>query len=142
MLMYSANIYFWRRFKINYAFIFGFEQGTELGYREVLLLSSGLAVLSMAAVISNLDMEMQEKTNSFSTVTELVPLVLVFVSFKKFYFFNSISLHIWLNICKKFYLQKVLWWCSKYKSLSEQGLIIKSSIMMREKKLYITNLIS
>ncbi|KAF7803013.1 phosphate transporter PHO1-like protein 9 [Senna tora] len=79
MLMYSANIYFWKRFKINYTFIFGFKQGTELGYREVLLLSSGLSVLSWAAVLSNLDMEMDKRTKSFSTLTELVPLGLLVV---------------------------------------------------------------
>ncbi|RDY02761.1 Phosphate transporter PHO1-like 9, partial [Mucuna pruriens] len=41
---------------------------------EVLLLSSGFAVLAMAAVLSNLDMEMDPKTKSFSEFTELVPL--------------------------------------------------------------------
>jgi hypothetical protein len=82
--MYSANVYFWRRFKINYSFIFGFKEGTELGYREVLLLSSGLAVLSLAAVISNLDMEMDQSTKSFSAFTELVPLVLVTVSYNTY----------------------------------------------------------
>ncbi|CAJ1830672.1 unnamed protein product [Sphenostylis stenocarpa] len=79
MIMYSANVYFWRRYKINYPFIFGFQKGTELGYREVFLLSSGLAVLSLAAVLSNLDMEMDQRTKSFSAFTELVPLGLVIV---------------------------------------------------------------
>ncbi|KAI5432122.1 hypothetical protein KIW84_036028 [Lathyrus oleraceus] len=71
MIIYSANVYLWRRFKINYSFIFGFKEGTELGYREVFLLSSGLAVLSMAAILSNLDMEMDERTKRFSALTEL-----------------------------------------------------------------------
>ncbi|KAL5143527.1 Phosphate transporter PHO1 9 [Glycine soja] len=79
MIMYSANVYLWRRYKINYPFIFGFKEGTELGYREVFLLSSGLAVLSLAAVLSNLDMEMDQRTKSFSALTELVPLGLVIV---------------------------------------------------------------
>ncbi|KEH21626.1 phosphate transporter PHO1 homolog 9 isoform X2 [Medicago truncatula] len=79
MIIYSANTYFWRRFKINYPFIFGFKEGTELGYREVFLLSSGLAVLALAAVLSNLDMEMDQRTKSFSAFTELVPLSLVIV---------------------------------------------------------------
>ncbi|XP_047172696.1 phosphate transporter PHO1 homolog 9-like [Vigna umbellata] len=79
MIMYSANVYFWRRYKINYSFIFGFKEGTELGYREVFLVSSGLAVLSLAAVLSNLDMEMDQRTKSFSAFTELVPLGLVIV---------------------------------------------------------------
>ncbi|TKY65157.1 Phosphate transporter PHO1-like 9 [Spatholobus suberectus] len=79
MIMYSANVYLWRRYKINYPFIFGLKEGTELGYREVFLLSSGLAVLSLAAVLSNLDMEMDQRTKSFSALTELVPLGLVIV---------------------------------------------------------------
>ncbi|XP_012568803.1 phosphate transporter PHO1 homolog 9 [Cicer arietinum] len=79
MIIYSANVYFWRLCKINYSFIFGFKEGTELNYREVFLLSSGLAVLSLAAVLSNLDMEMDQRTKSFSAFTELVPLGLVIV---------------------------------------------------------------
>jgi hypothetical protein len=81
MLLYSANVYFWRRFKINYSFIFGFKEGTELGYREVFLLSSGLAVLSLAAVLSSLDMEMDQGKKSFSTFIELMPAGLVIVSY-------------------------------------------------------------
>ncbi|CAJ2669024.1 unnamed protein product [Trifolium pratense] len=79
MIVYSGNTYFWRRFKINYPFIFGFKEGTELGYREVFLLSSGLAVLSLAGALSNLYMEMNKKTQNYQSVTELVPLGLVIV---------------------------------------------------------------
>ncbi|KAL4352517.1 hypothetical protein GQ457_06G042140 [Hibiscus cannabinus] len=79
MLMYAGNVYFWKRYRINYSFIFGFKQGTELGYREVLLLSSGLSMLALAGVISNLDMEMDPRTKSFKTLTELVPLFLLIV---------------------------------------------------------------
>ncbi|KAG6769062.1 hypothetical protein POTOM_024677 [Populus tomentosa] len=82
MLMYAANIYFWRRYRINYSFIFGFKQGTELGYREVLLLDFGLAVLSFASVLANLDMEIDPKTNDYQALTELVPLSLFVVSFQ------------------------------------------------------------
>ncbi|KAJ0704206.1 putative SPX domain-containing protein [Helianthus annuus] len=79
MLMYAANIYFWKRFRVNYSYIFGFKPNTELGYKEVLLLSSALLVLTLAAVLSNLEMEMDERTQSFTTLTELVPLCLVTV---------------------------------------------------------------
>ncbi|XP_039684169.1 phosphate transporter PHO1 homolog 9 isoform X2 [Medicago truncatula] len=79
MVIYSADVYFWRRFKINYPFIFGFKEGTELGYREVFLLSTGLAVLSLAAVLSNLNMEIDKTTQSFKAITESVPLGLVIV---------------------------------------------------------------
>ncbi|KAK8711374.1 hypothetical protein V6N13_146658 [Hibiscus sabdariffa] len=79
MLMYAGNIYFWKRYRINYSFIFGFKQGTELGYREVLLLTSGLSMLALAGVISHLDMEMDPRTKSFRTLTELIPLFLLIV---------------------------------------------------------------
>ncbi|KAF6148124.1 hypothetical protein GIB67_011899 [Kingdonia uniflora] len=77
MVMYGGNIYFWRRYRVNYAFIFGFKQGTELGYREVFLVSSALATLALASVLSNLDMEMDVKTKDYKAITELIPLVLV-----------------------------------------------------------------
>ncbi|KAJ0099417.1 hypothetical protein Patl1_21907 [Pistacia atlantica] len=77
MLMYAGNIYFWKRFRVNYSFILGFKQGTELGFREVLLVSSGLAVLTFGGVLSNLDMEMDPRTQSFTVITELVPLALL-----------------------------------------------------------------
>ncbi|RZC80988.1 hypothetical protein C5167_043568 [Papaver somniferum] len=77
MLMYAMNIYVWRRYRVNYPFIFGFKQGTELGYREVFLISSALATLALASVLANLDMEMDKNTKDFKTLTELVPLLLV-----------------------------------------------------------------
>ncbi|KAK8265595.1 hypothetical protein V6Z11_D12G186900 [Gossypium hirsutum] len=81
MVMYAGNVYFWRRYRVNYAFIFGFKQGTELGYREVLLVSFGLAVMSLGSVLSNLDMEMDPKTNDYKAFTEIIPLILVVVVF-------------------------------------------------------------
>ncbi|KAF7123280.1 hypothetical protein RHSIM_Rhsim12G0132600 [Rhododendron simsii] len=80
MVMYAANIYFWRRYRVNYPFIFGFKEGTELGYREVLLLSCCVAVLSTAAGLANLDMEMDPKTQDYKAITELVPLGLLVVT--------------------------------------------------------------
>ncbi|KAG2714241.1 hypothetical protein I3760_03G017600 [Carya illinoinensis] len=79
MLMYSANIFFWKHYRVNYSFIFGFKQGTELDYREVFLLSSGLAVLALACVISNLEMDMDPGASIFGALTELVPLGLLTV---------------------------------------------------------------
>ncbi|XP_039047122.1 phosphate transporter PHO1 homolog 3-like isoform X6 [Hibiscus syriacus] len=78
-VLYAINVYFWRRYRVNYAFIFGFKQGTELGYREVLLVSFGLAVMALASVLSNLDMEMDPKTMDYKAFTEIVPLILVVV---------------------------------------------------------------
>lgn len=79
MVVFSANIYYWRRYRVNYSFIFGFKKGTELGYRQSFLMSSGLAVLALAGVLSNLDMEMDPRTKTFEAWTELVPLGLVIV---------------------------------------------------------------
>ena len=79
MVMYAANVYLWRRYRVNYAFIFGFKQGTELGYREVLLVSFGLAVLALGSVLSNLNMEMDPKTMDYEAFTEIIPLILVVV---------------------------------------------------------------
>ncbi|KAI3966578.1 hypothetical protein MKW92_022947 [Papaver armeniacum] len=68
---------YFKCYRVNYPFIFGFKQGTELGYREVFLLSAGLTLLSLAGVLANLDMEMDPGTQRYQTVTELVPLGLV-----------------------------------------------------------------
>ncbi|KAL3819509.1 hypothetical protein ACJIZ3_005414 [Penstemon smallii] len=77
MMMYAGNIYFWRRYRVNYSFIFGFKQGTELSYREVLLVSFCLSVLALASVLANLDMEMDPITLDYKALTELLPLGLV-----------------------------------------------------------------
>ncbi|KAB2624514.1 phosphate transporter PHO1 10-like [Pyrus ussuriensis x Pyrus communis] len=58
MLMYAADIYFWRRYRVNYAFIFGFKKGTEHSYCEVFLLSTGLAVLSLGGFLANLHLDL------------------------------------------------------------------------------------
>lgn len=78
--MYAANIYFWRRYRVNYSFIFGFKVGTALGYREVLLVSFGLSVLAVSSVLANLDMEMDPKTGDYKAITELLPAGLLVVS--------------------------------------------------------------
>ncbi|KAI3864981.1 hypothetical protein MKW92_020491, partial [Papaver armeniacum] len=65
MLLYAAAIYFWKLDLINYPFIFGFKQGTELGYREVFLLSTILATAALACVLANLDMELDISTKKY-----------------------------------------------------------------------------
>ncbi|CAN0896516.1 Phosphate transporter PHO1 homolog 3 [Linum grandiflorum] len=77
VVMYAANIYFWKRFRVNYSFIFGFKSGTELGYRQVLLVAFGIAVLALCSVLSNLDMEMDPATKDYQAYTERVPLGLI-----------------------------------------------------------------
>ncbi|XP_025886872.2 phosphate transporter PHO1 homolog 10 isoform X2 [Solanum lycopersicum] len=86
MLLYAANIYFWKHYKINYAFIFGFKQGTELSYREVFLLSNGLAMLVLAALLMHL--HMNSRAEVYGTRIDYVPLglimVLLFITFCPF----------------------------------------------------------
>ncbi|KAL5716430.1 hypothetical protein ACHQM5_018119 [Ranunculus cassubicifolius] len=77
MVMFSGNIYFWRRYRVNYSFIFGFKKGTEIGYRDVMFLSAGLATLALTTVVANLDMEMDEETKDYKTLTEVLPLGLI-----------------------------------------------------------------
>ncbi|XP_065860488.1 phosphate transporter PHO1 homolog 3-like [Euphorbia lathyris] len=77
LIMFAINIYFWRRYRVNYAFIFGFKQGTELGYTQVLLLSFGIGALALMSVLANLDMEMDPKTLDYQKFTELLPLNLL-----------------------------------------------------------------
>ena len=60
--------------------MFGFKQGTELSHREVFFLSTGLAVLTLACVLSHLDMEVDLKTKRFEAITESIPLALLTVS--------------------------------------------------------------
>ena len=83
MVMYGINIFYWRRYRVNYSFIFGFKQGTELGYRQVFLVSFGIAVLALLTVIGNLDMEADPITQDYNGFTESFPLILVIVSKKK-----------------------------------------------------------
>lgn len=97
LLMYGSNTFLWRRFQVNYPSIFGFKPDTELGFRQVFLLASGLSVLSLAAVVSNLDMEMDPSTLKYSTLTELVPLALVIVRF-----LNKQTYYIYIQIHKDF----------------------------------------
>ncbi|KAI9169733.1 hypothetical protein LWI28_016846 [Acer negundo] len=77
MIMYGINIFYWRKYRVNYSFIFGFKQGTELGYRQVFLVSFGIAMLALLTVIGNLDMEADPKTQDYNRFTESFPLCLV-----------------------------------------------------------------
>lgn len=79
VLMYAANIFFWRRYKVNHSFIFGFKQGSELSYHDVFLIAFLLATLALASVLTNLDMEMDPDTKDYKAFTELIPLLLVLV---------------------------------------------------------------
>ncbi|KAK1552999.1 hypothetical protein Q3G72_026958 [Acer saccharum] len=77
MIMYGINIFYWRKYRVNYSFIFGFKQGTELGYRQVFLVSFGIAMLALLTVIGNLDMEANPITQDYNRFTESFPLCLL-----------------------------------------------------------------
>ncbi|CAH8391627.1 unnamed protein product [Eruca vesicaria subsp. sativa] len=92
IIMYAANIYLWRRYRINYSKIFNFKQGTELGHRQVLLVAFSIGVFALLCVLANLDMEVDPETKDYQLVTELLPLFLLigifgvlFLPFKLFY---------------------------------------------------------
>ncbi|KAK1437725.1 hypothetical protein QVD17_03521 [Tagetes erecta] len=77
MLLYAANIYFWKHCRINYPFIFGFKQGTELSYQDVFLFSTGLAVLTLGTFLVHLHLKVDSVNSVYSKYTELVPLGLL-----------------------------------------------------------------
>uniref|UniRef100_M4EDK4 EXS domain-containing protein n=1 Tax=Brassica campestris TaxID=3711 RepID=M4EDK4_BRACM len=81
IIMYAANINYWKRYKVNYSFIFGFKQGTELGYRQVLLVGFSIGVLALLCVLANLDMEADPETKGYQALTELLPLFLFIAMF-------------------------------------------------------------
>lgn len=84
--MYAANIYFWRRYGVNYSFIFGFKQGNELGYKQILFVGFSIGALALLCVLANLDMETNPKTKDYQALTELLPLCLLIVSHEQFVF--------------------------------------------------------
>ncbi|KAG0589663.1 hypothetical protein KC19_1G037800 [Ceratodon purpureus] len=47
---YAFNVYAWARTRINYPFIFGFSPGSELRYRQVLLLATGLSTFLLGGM--------------------------------------------------------------------------------------------
>ncbi|KAJ0754394.1 putative SPX domain-containing protein [Helianthus annuus] len=53
--------------------------GTELDFKQVLLLTFGLSVLILSTALANLEMEMDPETQSYKALTELLPLGLVIV---------------------------------------------------------------
>ncbi|PWA96975.1 EXS (ERD1/XPR1/SYG1) family protein [Artemisia annua] len=77
VLMYAANIYFWRRCRINYPFIFGFKQGTELSHYDVFLISTGLAVLTLGTFLVHVHMKVDYIESVYTKYVELVPLGLL-----------------------------------------------------------------
>lgn len=76
---------------MNYPFIFGFKEGTELGYRQVLLVAFSTGVLALLCVLANLDMEVDPVTKEYEAFTELLPLILLLVSLEFLCFLKQTS---------------------------------------------------
>ncbi|KAH9709645.1 phosphate transporter PHO1 [Citrus sinensis] len=87
----KEDIYFWRRYRVNYPFILGFKQGTVLSYREVFLLSTGLAVLALSSFLANLHLDMGSRTEHYRKLTELVPLFSITVTLPDFLLADNIT---------------------------------------------------
>ncbi|XP_071929069.1 phosphate transporter PHO1 homolog 10 isoform X3 [Coffea arabica] len=90
-LLYAANIYFWRRYRINYPFIFGFKQGTELGYQEVFLLGNGLAMLALATFLVHLHIQMDSGAQDHQKYAKFMPLGLITVTLPDFFLADQLT---------------------------------------------------
>ncbi|KAM7493903.1 hypothetical protein LguiB_028512 [Lonicera macranthoides] len=126
MIMYAANIYYWRRYRVNYTFIFGFKEGTGLGHREVLLVGFALAVLALGCVHANLDMEMDPRTGDYKAFTELLPLGLVVGASRKPWFPGGASPLI--QYCYTWYSSSAQYYVNKENSLLTISLLIAACI--------------
>ncbi|THF97316.1 hypothetical protein TEA_013071 [Camellia sinensis var. sinensis] len=79
-------------------YAYPYPEGAEMGYIEVLLLSFGVALLALASVHANLDMEINPKTQDYKAITELVPIRLLVLENEhlnnvgKYRAFKSVSL--------------------------------------------------
>lgn len=81
MLLYAANIHFWKHCRINYPFIFGVKQGTELSSQDVFLFSTGLAVLTLGTFLVHIHLKVDSVNSVYSKHTELVPAGLLIVRY-------------------------------------------------------------
>lgn len=89
---YAFDVYAWARTRVNYPFIFGFSSGTELRYREVLLLATGLSTFLLGGMNLHIavtllttddhdteDPEVPHLTTTPHLVPDIIPLILVVV---------------------------------------------------------------
>jgi hypothetical protein len=86
---YAFNVYAWARTRINYPFILGFSPGTELRYRQVLLLATGLSAFLLGGM--NLHIALTLLINDETSpgnpsplgiphmIADIIPLILVLV---------------------------------------------------------------
>ncbi|XP_024357946.1 phosphate transporter PHO1 [Physcomitrium patens] len=112
MYMYGWNIFLWRRARINYAFIFEFSPGSELRYREVLLVCTALTTLLIGAMVIHLSIHSTLIPGQASPYIDLIPVgvLLIFLALlfnplnfcyrSSRFFFLNVMLHI---VCAPLY---------------------------------------
>ncbi|KAL3694722.1 hypothetical protein R1sor_008373 [Riccia sorocarpa] len=74
MYMYGLDVYCWSETRINYAFIFEYAPGTELDYRKVLLVTTGLTSLFLLGMLGHLTATLYD-----SPYTDFIPLGLLVI---------------------------------------------------------------
>ncbi|GLJ27005.1 hypothetical protein SUGI_0529160 [Cryptomeria japonica] len=101
--MYGLNVYFWTRTRINYAFIFEFEPGTELRSLEVVTISTGLFTIAVTSIVAHLLLFPMGKIIPITIF--MVILLFVFLPFDicyrsaRFYFIQCL----WRILCAPLY---------------------------------------
>jgi hypothetical protein len=78
MYMYGWNVYAWQQTRINYGFIFEFSPGTELRYREVLLICTALSSMLLGTMIVHIITSAKEAPNY--NHSEWAPMAITLVS--------------------------------------------------------------
>ncbi|KAH9305024.1 hypothetical protein KI387_009428, partial [Taxus chinensis] len=100
--MYGLNVYFWKRTRINYAFIFEFAPGTEMRGLEVMILSTGLLTIVISSIVAHLLFPRGELIPISILLVILVFGILPFdILYRsaRFYFIQCL----WRIICAPFY---------------------------------------
>ncbi|KAI5056417.1 hypothetical protein GOP47_0028235 [Adiantum capillus-veneris] len=93
LCLYGWNLYSWREKQINYAFIFGLTPGTEIKYRELLLLAMGLATLVTATLLGHF-MIYTIVTSSFQTAS--MPFSILMVVMVDFFLADQLSSQVYM----------------------------------------------
>ncbi|CAN5951468.1 unnamed protein product [Sphagnum jensenii] len=79
MYMYGWNVYAWQQTRINYGFIFEFSPGTELRYREVLLICTALSSMLLGTMIVHIIASAKEAPNYNHSEWAPMAITLVFL---------------------------------------------------------------
>jgi hypothetical protein len=89
MYMYGWNVYAWQQTRINYGFIFEFSPGTELRYRQVLLICTALSSMLLGTMIVHIIASAKEAPNY--NHSEWAPMAITLVS--SCFYHESFKLH-------------------------------------------------